>query len=109
MSILIEGALLIEAVTLLILTILVTTLGVMLCTVLYTKWKQETGGMKALSGDVVKFFRRVRQADGSFNLVPYDEVDEDPLREKKDEEEEKVSWEDDYADGLDLKTKRRFR
>lgn len=59
-----------------------------------------TGGLKGSRDPIMQFFKRVRRKDGSFELVPYDEVDEDPHREKAEAEDEAASWEDDYMDGI---------
>lgn len=96
------GVLLIMAVLLLLLTLLLIVISAMVIALTYKHWYRETGGFKGYTGPIANFFKRVKKADGSYDLVPIDEVDDNPIRDKAEEEDEAAGWEDDYMDGVDV-------
>lgn len=99
MSLLIEGAVMIEAVLLILLTLFLMAFAAFATAVWYHIWTKETGGMKELTDNsVAKFFRRVKLKDGRISLVPYDEQEDFPGEEKEEDDELAESYEHDYSD-----------
>lgn len=94
------GVLVVQSVLLLLLTVLVLVASGFVALVAYRQWAKETGGFKAFDEDVMKLFKRVKNPDGSWSLRPLDEIEEEEDTETDEE------WEDDYADGVPMRTTR---
>lgn len=93
-----------QALTLFLVTILLTVAASMVAVVGYRQWLRETGGISSLSGPVAQLFKRKRRPDGKYDLIPYDEDEGDeggdPLEEAAKAEDELASFETDYMDGV---------